>query len=112
SYFLARSGSDWWGPDGKKLDPATVQPLLDNIRDLSASKFPDSGFSGSTLDITVTSNNKQRTEMVLISKSGDHFVAKRDSEPALYELSASAISDLQKSATALKPLAPPAPAKK
>jgi hypothetical protein len=39
-------------------------------------------------------------------------VAKRENEPALYELGASAITDLQKAASELKPAPPPAPAPK
>jgi Domain of unknown function (DUF4340) len=113
SYFLTRSGSDWWGPDGKKIDPATVQPLVDTLRDLSATKFPDSGFSAPALEITVSSNGGKRAEKALISKNADRYIAKRDAEPSLYELSPSSITDLQKYAAALKP-APDqaAPAKK
>ena len=112
SYFLTRSGSDWWGPDGKKIDPATVQPLMDALRDLSASKFADSGFTTPALEITATSNSGKRTEKVLISKNADRFVAKRDTEPSLYELSPSSVSDLQKYAAALKAAPAAAPAKK
>ena len=111
SDFLTRSGSDWWGPDSKKIDPATVQPLVDTLRDLSATKFPDSGFTTSALEITVTSNGGKRTEKVLISKNADRYIAKRDAEPSLYELTPSSITDLQKYAVGLKP-APAAPAKK
>lgn len=112
AYFLTRSSSDWWGPDGKKLDPATVQPLLDALRDLTASKFPDSGFSTPTISIVVTSGAGKNTEKVLVAKSGDGYIAKRESEPALYELSASSVTTLQKSAESLKPAPPPPPAKK
>jgi hypothetical protein len=112
AYFLTHSGSDWWGPDGKKFDSSTVQPVIDALRELSASKFPDSGFTVPALDIKVISNNNQRTEKVLISKNGERCIAKRESEPALYELAPSAVSALQKSASELKPSLPPAPTKK
>jgi Domain of unknown function (DUF4340) len=103
SYFLTHSGSDWWGADGKKLDDSTVQALLGDIRDLSASKFPDSGFTSPAIQITVTSNDSKRVERVSIVKSGDNYIAKRENEPALYELSASSIQELQKAAANLKP---------
>jgi Domain of unknown function (DUF4340) len=103
AYFLTHSGSDWWGPDGKKLDDSTVQTLLGDIRDLSATKFPDSGFASPAIQIVVTSNDNKRVERVGIAKSGDNYIAKRENEPALYELSASAIQDLQKAAANLKP---------
>ena len=108
SYFLTRSGSDWWGPDGKKLDSFSASALLDKIRDLSASKFPDSGFTVPTLRLTVVSNDKKRTETLLIAKNKEDYIAKRDGEPALYEISSSSVADLQKAASSLKPLAEPA----
>jgi hypothetical protein len=110
SYFLTRSGSDWWGPDGKKLDDSSVQALLGKLRDLSAEKFPDSGFTTQALDIAVTSNDNKRVERVVIAKSGENYIAKRENEPALYELAASAVSDLEKAAAELKPAPAPTPA--
>ena len=107
SYFLTHGGSDWWGPDGKKLDDATVQPLLGDLRDLSATKFPDSGFGSPAIQITVTSKDNKRVERVGIAKSGDTYIAKRENEPALYELSSSSIQELQKSAANLKPASAP-----
>jgi hypothetical protein len=107
SYFLTHSGSDWWGPDGKKFDDSTVQTLLGNIRDLSATKFPDTGFANPSIQIVVTSNDSKRVERATIAKSGDNYIAKRENEPALYELSDSSIQELQKSAANLKPAETP-----
>src|SRR5215470_2335249 len=113
TYFLTRSSSDWWS-DGKKMDESTVSTLVGAIRDLSATKFPDSGLTTPAIEITVASDSGKRTEKVLISKTGDGYVAKRENEPALYELNASAITDLQNAAGGLKPAPapPPAPQKK
>ena len=113
SYFLTRSGSDWWS-NGTKMDEGSVSTLVSDIRDLTATKFPDSGFTASSLDMTVTSDSGKRVEKVLISKNGDSYIAKRESEPALYELNASAITDLQKATADVKPAPapPPAPAPK
>ncbi len=105
SYFLTRSGSDWWS-NGTKMDSGTVSALIDRIRDLSASKFPETGFTTAAMDLTVTSDGGKRVEKVLISRNRDNFAAKRQDEPALYELSASAVAELQKAAADLKP-APP-----
>ena len=109
SYFLTRSGSDWWS-NGTKMDEGSVSALVSDIRDLSATKFPDSGFTTASLDVTVTSDSGKRTEKVLIAKNSDRYVAKRENEPALYELSATAITDLQKGAADIKPAPAPAPA--
>lgn len=111
SYFLTRSGSDWWS-NGTKMDSGTISALIDKIRDLSANKFPDVGFTAPLLDLTVTSDGGKRVEKVLLSKNGDNYEAKRENEPALYELSASSVSELQKLAADLKPAPAPAPAPK
>jgi Domain of unknown function (DUF4340) len=111
SYFLSRSGSDWWS-NGTKMDVGTVSALIDKIRDLSASKFPETGFSAPVMDLTVTSDGGKRVEKVLLSKNSDNYTAKRENEPALYELNASSVSELQKSAADLKPAPAPAPALK
>ena len=107
SYFLTRSGEDWWSGSAKKMDPGSVQDLIDKIRDLSASKFVDSGFGTSLVDLTVTSNDGKRIEKVAISKAGDNYIAKRENEPALYQIDSKAVDDLNKSAENMKPSTPP-----
>jgi hypothetical protein len=109
AYFLTKGGQDWWS-DGKKMDAIGVQVFVDKVRDLSASKFADSGFSTPVVDLTVTSNDGKRVEKVLISKAGDQYLAKRENEPALYELTATAVSDLQKAAADVKFAEEPKPA--
>lgn len=111
SYLFSRSGTDWWS-NGAKMDESSLSSLVSVIRDLNASTFPDSGFTAPVTDLTVTSDSGKRVERVLISKNGDHYVAKRESEPALYELTTSSVTDLQNSAAGVKPAAPAAPAKK
>ncbi|HEY6947125.1 MAG TPA: DUF4340 domain-containing protein [Candidatus Acidoferrum sp.] len=108
STFLTRSGSDWWS-NGVKMDEGNVGTLVADIRALTATKFPDSGFMKPAIDLTVTSDDGKRVEKVLVAKSGDGYVAKRENEPALYELSAAAIKDLQDAVAGLKPAPPPAP---
>ena len=108
AYFLTKGGQDWWSADSKKMESSSVQALVDKIRELSASKFVDSGFTTPALEVTVTSNDGKRVEKVLISRSGDTCVAKRDNEPALYQLDSSSVADLQKVAAGVKPAPPPA----
>lgn len=109
AYFLSKSGQDWWS-DGKKMEVIGVQVLIDKVRDLSASKFADSGFTSPVLDVTVTSNDSKRVEKVLVSKSGDKYIAKRENESSLYELDSTAVTDLQKAAADMKPAVEPKPA--
>src|SRR5229473_5955548 len=106
NYFLTRSGNDWWS-NGTKIDSGTVSALVDTIRELSASKFAETGSAASALDVTVTSDGGKRVEKVMISKNGDNYLAKRENEPALYGLNPSAITELQKTAADLKPAPPP-----
>ena len=112
SYFLTRSAADWWGPDGKKLDEPSVQAVVGKLRDLSAEKFPDSGFTTPVLELTVLSNDGKRVEKVGIAKNGETYIAKREDEPSLYEISAAAVTELEKSAADVRLAAPPAPQKK
>jgi len=113
STLLTRSGSDWWS-NGTKMDEGNVGTLVADLRDLTATKFPDHGFTSASIEITVTSDGAKRFEKAQIAKSGDDYVAKRETEPALYALSATAVKSLQEAAAALKPAAPakPEPKKK
>ena len=107
AYFLTRgtAGTDDWWSNGKKMDAANVESVISDLRDLSASSFPVSGFANRTIEATVTSDDGKRTETVQIAKAGDHYIAKRANEPVLYELSSSSVDSLFKAADELKPAA-------
>lgn len=102
--FLTRSGEDWW-QDGKKMDIGTVQSLISKLRDFTADKFLDSGFAHPTIDVTVASDNGKRVEKVLMAKSNDGYVAKRENDPTLYRLNASSVDGLEELAGQIKPSA-------
>jgi hypothetical protein len=103
-YFLTRSGSDWWS-NGTKMDESSVSAVVSAIRDLAATKFPDIGFAAPSIDITVASDSGKRLEKVQVSKHGDDYVAKRENEAALYQLTATSITDLENAAAGIKPAA-------
>jgi hypothetical protein len=107
SYFLAHGtgGSEDWWSNGKKMDFANVDSVISDLRDLSATSFPNSGFSNPTIEATVVSNDGKRTETVQFEKTGDHYIAKRQNDPSLYELSGSSVDNLLKAADGLKPAA-------
>ena len=105
---LAHSGSDWTS-GSTKMDADSVSTLLDKMRDLSATKFPEGGFGAPLIELTVTSDSGKRVEKVQLAKDKENYVAKRENEPALYEIAASAVTDLQKAASDVKPAAPPPP---
>jgi hypothetical protein len=110
AYFLTKGGSDWFSADGKKVDAMGAEAFVEKVHDLAASKFVDSGFaSTAAIDLTATSNGGKSVEKVLIVKDGDHYVAKRDGEPALYQLDPVVVTGLEKAAEDLKPAVEPKP---
>lgn len=109
SYLFTHSASDWFDGGGKKLDSAPVQTLLNKLRGLSATAFPDSGFASPAMQIAVVSDDGKRTEKISLSKSATTCIANRENDPVLYELPAATVSDLQQAAASLRPAAPPAP---
>ncbi|MGB7232462.1 MAG: DUF4340 domain-containing protein [Candidatus Acidiferrum sp.] len=107
TYFLTKGGTDWWSADGKKVDAIDAETFEEKVRDLSASKFVDTGFTKPLVELTATSNGGKMVERVLISQNGDRYIAKRENEPALYELDASAVKDMEKAAADMKPAVEP-----
>jgi hypothetical protein len=105
AYFLTRGtgGFDDWWSNGKKMDGANVESVISDLRDLTATSFPGSGFANPTIGVTVVSQDGKRTEKVQIAKSGDHYIAQRENDPTFYELSPSAVDGLLKAAQDLKP---------
>jgi len=109
AYFLTKGGSDWFSADGKKVDAMGAEALVGKVRDLAASKFPDSGFGAVEVAVTVSSSGGKSVEKVLISKDGDHYVAKREGETALYQLDPVVVTGLEKAAEDMKPAVEPKP---
>lgn len=103
---------DKWMSGSKTMDNATVQTLIDKLRDLAATKFAAAGAGEPVFEATVTSNNGKRVEKVTIRKQGAQYFAQRENEPSIYELDAKAVEDLQKAAADVKEAAPAAPAEK
>ncbi len=101
AFVLSRTKQDWRS-EGKRMDTASVQYFEDKIRDLTASKFVESGFGAAQIEITVTSKDGQRMEKVLISKSANDYLAKRENEPALYYIDGKTIEELRKAAGDVK----------
>ncbi|MBI4891718.1 MAG: DUF4340 domain-containing protein [Acidobacteria bacterium] len=105
---VTKSGEKWLA-NLKPMDNVGVQSLIDRLRELSASSFPATGYTTPLIEITVTAKS---TEKVSISKSGDKYIARREGEPALYQLEAKAVEDLQKAAADIKAEQKPTGAKK
>lgn len=97
-----KSGQDW-KQNGKTLDAATVQAVIDNLRDISATSFPTTGFANPTISVTVISNSGKRTEKASFAKSKNTYIAKRDDGSALYETPEKTVDDLVRAFAEIKP---------
>jgi hypothetical protein len=106
SLVLTRSGTTWLS-SGKKMDGDSVENLVTALRDLAATKFLDTGFTTSQIEVTVTSNSGKRVESVQLQNTPDGAIAKREDGPALYALDPITIKGLTDAVAALKPAAPP-----
>jgi hypothetical protein len=104
---FTKAGDDWVSNNNKKMDNATVQTLIDKLRDLTASKFATADGGQPVFETTVISNQGKRNEHVTISRKGEDYFAQREGDPSIYQLDASAVDDLEKAARDIKE-APPA----
>src|SRR5689334_9909785 len=88
---------DNWMSGGKKMDSTSVQAFADRLRDLSAAKFADSGYTTTVITLTVVSNQGKLREKVEIAPaaSGGNFLARRDGDASFYELEAGMVKDLR-----------------
>jgi hypothetical protein len=102
SYFLTKGGADWWGPDGKKLELEGADSFVDKLRDLKADKFLDSGFGNPAIEITVTPSSGSSSKKVLLSKSTDGYIARRENDASLYRLDGKAVEEMRHAATQMK----------
>ena len=96
-----KTGQDWKS-NGKTMDASSLQAVIDQLRDLSASSFLASGFANPTIDVTVVSKEGKRTEKVSFAKSGDKYIAKRENEPSLYEITGKNVDDIIKAFGSVK----------
>ena len=91
-----KNGENWMS-GGKKMDSTSVQAFSDRLRDLSATKFADSGFTTPVIAVTVVANQGKLREKVEIAPaaSGGNFLARRDGDASFYELEAGVVKDLR-----------------
>lgn len=96
-----------WMLAGQEMDSVSVQSFVDKLRDLSATKFLETGFKEPIFEVTVTAKEGKLQDHVLFSKDGDKYYGIREKEPTVYQIDAAAFGDLQKAAGDVKPPAPP-----
>jgi hypothetical protein len=90
----------------KTMDNASVQGLIDKLRDFTATKFADKAAGDPVFEATVTSDSGKRVEKVSVRKQGAQYFAQREGEPSIYEVDAKAVDELLKAASGIKEAAP------
>jgi hypothetical protein len=108
TYSFTKTG-DKWMSGGTQMDSASVQSVVDKLRDLAATKFAEVGVGDSYLAINVTSGDNKKNEKVNITKKGDNFFAVREGEPGVYQVDGKGIDEIQKAAASVKQYTPPKP---
>ena len=108
---VSKAGEKWFR-GGKPLDSASIQTLIDKLRDLSATKFAESGFGSSEIEITVVSSDGKKSEKVAFARSGADSLARRDGDGSLYVIPAATVDEIERAAADLKEDKSKAPAKK
>ncbi len=115
STTYSHAGEKWFS-NGKEMDGSSIQTLIDKLRDLTATGFAAKAAGTPIFTAGIVTQDKKRTEKVIISRDGTNTIAVRDGEPGIYTLENSMADDLIKAAndvkTAAKPAATKAPAKK
>jgi hypothetical protein len=102
---------DQWKSAGKTIDSTSLQAFIDKLRDLSAAKFVEVGFTTPVIELTVVSSEGKRTEKVQIAPAGADFIAKREGDSSLYQITGSTVTDLRQAGSDVKEAAPPSPTK-
>jgi hypothetical protein len=108
TYSFTKTGDNWMSGTAK-MDSSSVQGVVDKLRDLASTKFPETGGGEPYLAISVTSDSGKKTEKISITRKGDDYFAVREGEPGVYQLDGKSVDELQKAAASVKPFTPPKP---
>jgi hypothetical protein len=109
---LYEKTGDKWFNGSTQIDSASIQNVVDKLRDLAATKFEDNNakISGSPeLTIAVTWGEKSKVDKVVINKSGEDYIASREGDATAYGLDPKAFTDLQQAIAGIKPFQAPKP---
>lgn len=100
-----------WFQGSQEMDAVSVQSVIDRLREMTATGFADSGFTTPVLELRVTAKDGKLVDHVQFSKGAADYFAVRLNEPSVYKLTAATVDDVLSAAGAIRPPAPPAPAK-
>jgi hypothetical protein len=110
--LVLNKAGEKWVSGGLEMDTVGVQSFIDRLRELTAAKFVETGFSAPVIELTVAAQGGKLNEQVSISKAGDNYIARRGDGATLYEIDSKAIEALERAAADVKAAAPAPPGKK
>ena len=104
---LFEKNGDKWFNGSTQIDSASIQNVVDKLRDLAAAKFPDKISGTAALAVSVTWGDKSRVDKVTFNKSGEDYIAARDGDATAYGIEAKSFDELQKAIADIKPFQAP-----
>ncbi len=106
---LSKEGEKWKGNDPKKLpESSAVSDALEKLKALRATSFPPLapaskyGLDKPVLRVQVAWGEKKKEETVEVGQAGDKAYARREGEPAVYEVSTEALKSARDAVNKLK----------
>jgi len=103
SKVYQKSGEKWMA-GSQEMDSVSIQSFVDKLRDLSAEKFQDSGFSSPVFEVKLTAKDGKIVDHIQIAKDS---LAIRVGEPTVYALKPESVAELVSAAGSIKAPAPP-----
>ncbi len=92
-----------WKSGGKKVDPGSVQQIVDKLRELAASGFAASAGGKPAAEYSITVAGKA-AEKVAVSQAGEKYFASRPGDTTVYELDGKVVDELRQLAADAKTL--------
>lgn len=102
SWSFEKKGADWLS-GGKKIDPGSVQQLVDRLRELAATGFAPKAGGKPLAEYSITVPGKP-AEVVAVSQQGDAYFATRAGDLTAYTLDSKVVEELHQFAATAKPL--------
>lgn len=102
SKVFTKSGEKWT-LNGQEMDTVGVQSMIDKLRDLTALRIVDKGFTTAAIELAVTAKDGKINDRVSISKTADAYHAVRAGETTVYVLDPTSVDAIEKAVADVKP---------
>ncbi len=104
---LYEKTGDKWFTGSTQIDSASLQSVVDKLRDLAATKFSDKIAGSPVLSLAVTWGDKSKVDKVAINKNGADYLAVREGDATAYAIDSKSVDEIQKAIAEIKPFQPP-----